>query len=50
MTENRPNMLHYGMEPEKERLKGLISAILSQAGDVPKVKLAKLILLAEIEH
>lgn len=38
------------MRAEKERLKGLISAILSQAGQVPKVKLAKLILLAEIEN
>ncbi|KWT84131.1 hypothetical protein ASN18_2059 [Candidatus Magnetominusculus xianensis] len=38
------------MKLERERLKGLISGVLSQAGQVPKVKLAKLILLAEIEY
>ncbi|MEO5360825.1 MAG: Panacea domain-containing protein [Nitrospirota bacterium] len=43
-------MLYYGMKLERERLKGLISAVLSQAGQVPKMKLAKLILLAEIEY
>lgn len=34
----------------KDKLKALIAAILSKAGKIPKVKLAKLILFSEIEH
>ncbi|MEO5358746.1 MAG: Panacea domain-containing protein [Nitrospirae bacterium YQR-1] len=38
------------MAIEKEKLKDLIAAILNRAGKIPKVKLAKLVLFAEIEN
>lgn len=38
------------MMPHKEKLKSLILGILNECGEIPKVKLAKLILFSEIEH
>ena len=38
------------MSEKKEKLKDLILYILNQAGKIPKVKLAKLLLFSEIEH
>lgn len=35
---------------EKDKLKELILAILDECGEIPKVKLAKLVLFSEIEH
>lgn len=38
------------MQDKKENLKNLILGILNECGEIPKVKLAKLILFAEIAH
>jgi len=37
-------------ETKKENLRNLILGILNECGEIPKVKLAKLILFAELEH
>lgn len=47
MEEDGKTML---INEKKQALRDLILAILTRTGEVPKVKLAKLILFAEIEH